>query len=97
MSPELLRRLRNDTRRRALVDAAFDAYVQWRNECNAVDTAYRRWVGPGTSEKACAFGAYNEALNREEHAAERYARKISRLTQMSDAALSCQPTPSEVS
>ena len=74
-----LKLIRRSTRQRALVDAAVTAYAQWRSECTAVRAAYRRWMGAGAVEKAFAFAAYNDALDREEQAAKRYAGAISRV------------------
>ena len=67
--------------------AAVIAYAQWRSECAAVRGAYHRWVGAGAGDNAVAFYAYNDALDREEHAAKRYARLISRAGEMPETAL----------
>ena len=82
-----LRLIRRSARQRALVDAAVSAYAQWRGECAAVRAAYRRWVAAGAGDDVFAFYAYNEALDREEHAAKRYARLISRAGELPEAAL----------
>ena len=73
-----LKLIKRSARQRALVAGAVTAYVQWRSECVAVRAAYRRWVGASARERAFAFDAYNDALDREEHAAKRYARLIGR-------------------
>jgi hypothetical protein len=62
--------------RRRLVDDAMDAYVEWRQQCNAVWLAYSRWAGARKSEVAHWYAAYSVALDREERASERYARLI---------------------
>ena len=65
-------------RRRADVDDVVAAYSAWRGECAAARAAYRRW-GRGARRDAwfeCA--AYLAALDREERAAEVYARLLAR-------------------
>ena len=88
---------RRTTRQRALVDAAVGAYTQWRIECTVVQAAYRRWVGAGAAEKAFAFAAYNDALDREEHAARHYARLIRRAGQIPETGLLHQLAQIEIS
>jgi hypothetical protein len=56
-----------------LVDAATDAYVEWREECAEVRDAYVRWVHAPNIDAAGAFGAYRAALDREESASRAYA------------------------
>jgi len=58
------------------VDGAVAGYAQWRGECAAVRNAYRRWVGASAADKPFAFYAYTTALDREEHAASRYAHLV---------------------
>jgi hypothetical protein len=82
-----LKLVRRSARQRALVDAAVTAYAQWRSECAWVRAAYRRWVAAGAGDNVFAFDAYNDALDREEHAAHRYARLISRAGEMPEAAV----------
>jgi hypothetical protein len=43
-------------------------------------------VAAGAGDKVCAFYAYNDALDREEHAANRYARLISRTGEIPETA-----------
>lgn len=78
--------IKRSARHRARVDAAVTGYTQWRSECTAVRNAYRQWVAAGLSEEAFAFNAYNDALDREEHAAKRYARLIGRARQIPEMA-----------
>src|SRR5690242_5244145 len=73
-----LRVINRSARERARVDAAVAAYREWTNECGAVRTAYRRWISASSSEVPLAFVAYHAALDREEHAAKRYARMMCR-------------------
>ena len=82
-----LKLIRRSARRRALGDAAVTAYAQWRSECAAVRGAYHRWVAAGAGDSAPAFYASNDALDREEHAAKRYARLISRAGEIPETAL----------
>jgi hypothetical protein len=82
-----LKLIRRSAQQRALVGAAVTAYAQWRSECAAVRAAYRRWVAAGAGDNVCAFYAYNDALDREEHAANRYAQLMSRAGDMPETAL----------
>jgi hypothetical protein len=58
--------------RRPLVNAAMDAYLEWREECAAVSDAYRRWADAGEADAEPAWRAYETALDREERASARY-------------------------
>jgi hypothetical protein len=64
--------------RRADVDTVLAAYSAWRCECAAVRAAYGRWARSAMSDACFAFAAYRAALDREERAATRYARLLSR-------------------
>ena len=55
-------------RRSASVDAFIDSYVCWREACEDVRTAYRRWLNCDAGERGLGFAAYRAALEREEHA-----------------------------
>jgi hypothetical protein len=55
-----------------LADKAFQLYLDWRDECAAVDAAYRRWRHAARTESVFAFAAYTAALDREECAAVHY-------------------------
>jgi hypothetical protein len=83
---------RRSARQRALVDGVFAAYSQWRRECAAVRNAYRRWVGASAADKPTAFDDYNAALDREEHAASRYARLMDRAGRLPETGLAHQLT-----
>jgi hypothetical protein len=41
-----------------LIDATLDAYVEWREECAAVQDAYRRWSTTPPSRVTDAFREY---------------------------------------
>jgi hypothetical protein len=53
--------------------AAFvDRYMEWRDECEALDSAYGDWTRSKRSERGTAFATYRAALDREEKAASDY-------------------------
>lgn len=81
---------RRSARQRALVEDAVAAYAQWRGECAAVGNAYRRWVAASAAEKPFAFDDYDAALEREEHAASRYARLMERAGRLPETGLAHQ-------
>jgi hypothetical protein len=53
-------------------DAFVERYVDWREECEALDSAYRWWGKSTRSESDLAFATYRAALDREEQAARAY-------------------------
>ncbi len=61
-----------------LVDEAMDAYLQWRRECIALAEAHERWVAVRGGDPALAQ-ACADALDREQDAADEYARLCRRL------------------
>jgi hypothetical protein len=61
---------------RRIVDEAFEAYLQWRGECIALERAYGLWSSAAPREARGAFWGYRAALEREEHAARRYGRLL---------------------
>ena len=71
-----LRRPFNDRPTSTIIDALMDGYVGWREECAAVEEAYRDWLAAGRENRSSAFAAYSAALDREEHAAARYRRLV---------------------
>lgn len=73
-----LRRFTRLARRRADVDDAVAAYSAWKRECAAVRAAYGKWVRSARSDACGAFAAYRVALDREQHAADIYARLLPR-------------------
>ena len=62
--------------REGLIDAAIDAYVEWREASRAVRRAYRRWNGAAGCDRSVAFAAYAVALEREAHAGDLYATTL---------------------
>lgn len=73
------RSLAGDAWRDAEVDALIERYVEWREECSAVETAYGRWAGSGRRDRALTYAAYHAALEREEKAATVYQSAVTRL------------------
>jgi hypothetical protein len=61
------------------IDALIDSYVEWREECETVETAYERWTQSERSEHGLAYTAYRAALDREEKAAAIYRVAATRL------------------
>jgi len=74
-----LRPLTRASRRRADVKNAVVAYAAWRSECAAVRAAYGKWGRAAASNACLAFVAYRVALDREERAADAYARLLPRV------------------
>jgi hypothetical protein len=72
---------------RRLVDKAVLAYVEWREECNAVWDAYGRWASAPPRERAHIDVAYRAALDREESAANAYAKLIARVGDLLETGL----------
>jgi hypothetical protein len=85
-----LRLLHRGGREGRLSGAVVIAYAEWRGECGAVRNAYRRWTGASPAEKPLAFDAYNAALDREEAAAQRYARRMRQAGYVRETGLSHQ-------
>jgi hypothetical protein len=69
----------------SLVDTAFEAYLEWREECESVWHAYGCWRGAETRESEATFWAYRAALEREEQAARSYALLVARITAAASA------------
>jgi hypothetical protein len=66
---------------RRLTDAVIDSYVDWREECAEVQSAYERWRDAPRRQRVTAFANYHAALDREERASEVYAELVDRLAQ----------------
>jgi hypothetical protein len=69
-----------------LVGEAVDAYLDWRDECDAVWAASHVWAHASRADAPTAASAYLAALDREEHAANVYACAITRSAAASDDA-----------
>jgi hypothetical protein len=93
-----LRRFTRTGRRRAQLDAVLAAYTAWRRECAAVRAAYLKWARAARSDAHVAFAAYRVALDREERAADIYARLLPRAQRGPELDVAMQlsqlPTPS---
>lgn len=61
---------------RRSIDALFELYVSWREECNVVEQAYQWWAGSDRGQRGLAYAGYVAALDREEHAARAYAHQL---------------------
>jgi dTDP-4-dehydrorhamnose reductase len=70
------------SQRQRIVHAAMDAYLRWRDECDAVSDAYRRWADVREPEAEPAWRAYEAALDREEHASALYAEQINHVGEL---------------
>jgi hypothetical protein len=64
---------------RKQVDKMLDAYIEWRGACLLVSDAYRNWSSATGPDVTAAFVWYVTALNREERAADVYARLVRRV------------------
>ena len=73
------------SQRQRMVHAAMDAYLRWRDECDAVSDAYRRWADKREPEAEPAWRAYEAALDREEHASALYAEVINHVGELAAA------------
>jgi hypothetical protein len=62
-----------------LTDAFLDSYVCWREACEDVGSAYRRWETCEPPERTLAYDGYRAALDREEHAAHIHSDRTARL------------------
>jgi hypothetical protein len=74
-------------RERQIVDDAVLAYVGWREECAAVWNAYDWWASAPAEDARRAHAAYRAALDREEAAANVYARPMGRVGDLVETGL----------
>lgn len=58
------------------LDRLMDAYVDWREECVAVEVTQISYQGVDTDRVADGYAAYIAALDREEQAAAEYESRI---------------------
>jgi hypothetical protein len=70
------------------------AYIDWREECAALEAAYRRWVSADAADAELAFVAYKAALDREQRASVIYGELVSRSNEVLPDDL--RPTPPDV-
>lgn len=64
---------------RKQLDKMMDAYLDWHEACLLVSDAYRNWSSATAPGVTVAFEWYMTALDREERAAEIYARLVRRV------------------
>jgi hypothetical protein len=76
------KQLSKRSQRERMVHAAMDAYLRWRDECDVVSHAYRRWADMREPEAETAWRAYEAALGREERASALYAEQIHHVGQL---------------
>jgi hypothetical protein len=62
-----------------VIDDLMEIYVDWREECLGLTTAYERWSSVPFRERDLAFAAYQAALDREEQASAVYADRLVRI------------------
>lgn len=70
--------------RNRLIDSYIESYVEWREGCADLHSAYRRWALSEPRDRDLAFLAYRAALDREEKAAlvyEHVAEQLARQAQ----------------
>lgn len=60
------------------IDDVLTAYLEWLEESEEVESAYRRWSTAPSTDTAQAFAAYVAALDREDRASASYARVMRR-------------------
>ncbi len=63
--------------RSELIDELMETYVDWREECLSLWSAYQLWSSVPSPDRALAFAAYRAALDREEAACQAYAAHLS--------------------
>ena len=68
------------------VVATFQAYLTWLEERDAVQDSYERWAGGSSWGAALAFGAFRDALDREERAAHVYETVVRQVAAAPSAA-----------
>lgn len=64
-------------------DKFVETYVCWREESDAVRTAYERWRTGERRDRGLAYAAYRAALDREEHAAVVFRERVERVSSSS--------------
>ncbi len=69
------------TERRHTPNAAIAAQLEWRAACIEVRRAYRSWARAAAGNAGLRYLVYRAALDREQAAAEQYARLTGKLGQ----------------
>jgi hypothetical protein len=70
-----------------MMDEAMDAYAGWRDQCSAAERAYRYWAAARGADADSWYAAYSVALDREQRAADHYARGVRRVGSLAAAEL----------
>jgi hypothetical protein len=70
---------RRARQRSASTDEFLDSYVFWREACEDVRSAYRRWMDCAPEERGPGFAAYRAALEREAQASKVHSARAQRL------------------
>ncbi len=73
------------------VNEMHDAYADWREETARVRATYAQWSEATAADQAWASTAYVAALDREEAAADRYARVAARVAAIGEALSESSP------
>jgi hypothetical protein len=76
-----------------IVDEAVLAYVEWREECTQVWSAYGWWASAPAEDARHAHAAYLASLDREEAAAKVYARLMKRVGHLVETGLDYPVAP----
>ena len=74
--------------------SVIDAYIDWREECVALEYAYLRWAHADAPSAEVAYAAYRACLDQEERASALYAELLCAASPASPAA---SPTGSPLS
>jgi hypothetical protein len=82
--------IKNRAGRRQVVDAAVDAYLDWRDDCVLLEAAYSAWADAGRTDRALRFDVYQRALDREECTASAYAALIQSVGDLVEPGLALQ-------
>jgi hypothetical protein len=72
---------RFSTRHKHLVYCMMDAYIAWREECLALEDAYRRWASGDGLDAELAWATYMAGLDREERASILYGDLVRRVNE----------------
>ena len=67
--------------------AALEAYAEWRGACTEVRRSYRSWTRAPRGHARLPYLVYGAALDREQAAAELYARLVGTLERPAESGL----------
>jgi hypothetical protein len=66
---------------RQVIDEVMDVYVEWRDACIALRSAYERWSSVRVAERELPFASYRAALDWEERASAIYADRVEQVAE----------------